>query len=284
MSRAGSRDQASQPPADPATVNAIRKVSQALESIPEKEFTSDDHFARGLDDLLANRFDSALLSFEKALENAKTESLLPKRHIWLMFSRAFTLAELGRSEEAIAVYDEIDRRYGKDDSLALREWVATVLFNKGVALAHLGRSEGAIIVYDEIDRRYGKDDSLALRERVATALTARAFTRILQAKQDWQAETERRQLLALAIGDLHCTQRQCAEADRAMVLGNLGYALFLSGEADQAEEPTRECLRLGGWESLQGQQDDAQRQRVEPLDAEYEKLLDRLWDELHPRT
>ena len=456
LSRVAGKDSASEPSPDPASISAVREASQALESKPEKAFTSEDHYARGLDEYLATRFDSALLNFEKALSQAETESISPERRIGLMLARAvtlgrlnrgqdaisaydeidqcygadgapalreqvagalvnkgvtfgqlgrsedeiaaydeierrysadatpalrqqvasalfnkgFTLGQLGRNEDEIAAYDEIERRYSADDTPALRQLVASALVNKGVTLGRLGRSKDEIAVYDEIERRYnadenptlheliaralvnkgvrlglldrgedeiavydkidhrygadsslalreqvasalvnkalrlgrngrnkeamevyveidqryGGDDSPALRKQVAKALNCRAFIRILQAKQFWSTEIKRRHLLALALKDLRRIQSQCAEADQAVFLGNLGYALFLSGEIDQAEEPTRECLRLGGEESLQAQRGDAQLHRVEPQDSDYEKLLDRLWSELHPHT
>lgn len=367
LSRQG--NQTSDQPTDPSTIIAVRQVNQVLESKPEKDFTSEDHFARGLNDFLANRFDSALLHFEKALNQAQVEAVSPEKYIRLMLTKAATLGQLGRNQEAIAILDEVDRRYREDDSSAVREQVAIALVNKGLRLDQLGRSqeeiavyeeidrrysmdgspalreqvaialfnkgvtlgqldcsdeaiavyneidrrysddnspalreqvvnalvnkgfrlgqlnhrESEIAVYDEIDRRYGWDESRVMREQVAIALNSRAFTRLLLAKQSWPLERTRRRLIAQALEDLRHIQRQCREVDRAMVLGNLGYALFLSGEIEQAEEPTRECLLLGGEKLLQGQRNDAQLHRVEPEDTEYEKLLDRLWNELHPK-
>ena len=494
------KDQSSQKPVDPAAADIVRQASLALESKPEKEFTSHDHFARGLNEYLAERFDSALLSFDKSLDHAKSELMSAENYAGLMFSRALVLGRLGRNEDEIAAYDEIvrrydnndspalrqliaesilnkgvrlgqidriedeiaaydeiDQRYGKDDNLALREQVAKALLNKGIVLGQLDRRDSEITIYSEIDRRYckdesnvlrrqvamalvnkghrlaqddrreeaiatfdevdlryGKDESTALREQVAmslinkgislghigrteeaiarfeevdlrfgndestdlrkhvaaalinkghrlaqddrseeaiatfdevdrrygneegtilreqvaialvrksivleklggrggdavavydeiisrysaddndalrtkvtTALNTRAFNRILLAKENWQAETERRALLAQAIDDLDHAQNRCAEDDRPIILGNLGYALFLSEETSRAQAPTLECLRLGGEESLEGQRNDARMHRVEPLDSEYEKLLDRLWSELHPKT
>lgn len=43
----------------------------------------------------------------------------------------FTLGVLGRSEEAIAVYDDVVARFGAASELLLREGVATALANKG---------------------------------------------------------------------------------------------------------------------------------------------------------
>ena len=46
-----------------------------------------------------------------------------------------------RSEEAIAVYDEVLARFGDATEPALREQVAKALVNKGVTLGALERSE-----------------------------------------------------------------------------------------------------------------------------------------------
>ncbi len=59
------------------------------------------------------------------------------------------LGALGRSEEAIAVYDDVVARFGTATELPLRELVASALVNKGFRLGALGRSEEAIAVYDD---------------------------------------------------------------------------------------------------------------------------------------
>ena len=82
------------------------------------------------------------------------------------------LGELGRSAEALAVYDEVAARYGEDPTPALREWVAAALVNKGVELGALGRSGEEVTVYEEVAARYGEDPTPALREVVARAVRA----------------------------------------------------------------------------------------------------------------
>lgn len=51
-----------------------------------------------------------------------------------LFNKGVTLGVLGRSEEAIAVYDELIARDGDRDGLALREPVANALHNKAFRL------------------------------------------------------------------------------------------------------------------------------------------------------
>jgi tetratricopeptide (TPR) repeat protein len=67
-----------------------------------------------------------------------------------LFNKGATLGALGRSEDEIAVYDDLLARFGTATELPLRERVANTLINKGLTLGGLGRSEDAIAVYDAI--------------------------------------------------------------------------------------------------------------------------------------
>ena len=71
--------------------------------------------------------------------------------------KGITLGTLNCSEEEVAVYDEVVRRFGTATELVLREQVAKALVNKGITLGTLNRSEEALAVYDEVVRRFGKD-------------------------------------------------------------------------------------------------------------------------------
>ena len=85
------------------------------------------------------------------------------------------LGELGRSEDELAVYDEVIARYGDEPEPALREQAASALVNKGFRLGALGRSEEAVAVYDEVIARYGDEPEPALREQAAKALVNKGF-------------------------------------------------------------------------------------------------------------
>ena len=87
-----------------------------------------------------------------------------------LFNKGVTLGALERSEEAIAVYDEVVARFGDAPDPTLREQVARALFNKGVTLGALERSEEALAVYDEVVARFGDDAATGVREQVAKAL------------------------------------------------------------------------------------------------------------------
>jgi tetratricopeptide (TPR) repeat protein len=69
---------------------------------------------------------------------------------------------LDRSEEEIAVYDEVVARYGQASALALQEQVAKALVNKGEALGKLGYHEQAIEAYNAALARDPVDDIAAL--------------------------------------------------------------------------------------------------------------------------
>ena len=65
------------------------------------------------------------------------------------------------------------RRFGKSETPALLERVATALVNRGHALVALNRPQDAAEAYDEVVRRFGKSETPILLERVATALVNR---------------------------------------------------------------------------------------------------------------
>ncbi|MDR3352969.1 MAG: tetratricopeptide repeat protein [Zoogloeaceae bacterium] len=71
-----------------------------------------------------------------------------------------------KPDAAIAVYDEVDRRFGQDASPGVRELVARALFDKGETLVQQDKPDAAITVYDEIERRFGQDASLGVFEPV----------------------------------------------------------------------------------------------------------------------
>jgi tetratricopeptide (TPR) repeat protein len=85
-------------------------------------------------------------------------------------------ADLGYSERAIQVYDEVVERFGAARDLAIRKPVAHALINKGVTLSELGRAEQAIDVYNEVVARFGAAGDAALRESVARAMVNKGAT------------------------------------------------------------------------------------------------------------
>jgi TolA-binding protein len=156
--------------ANAESLKIVAEASKALEAKPEINFSAKEHFLRGLAHFGAKNFQSAIISFDNAIANNPDNEEFAK----VLLGKALSLAKLDKSEEAIAVYEQIYQRYRKDNAPAMREIVATALFNKGVRLGALGKSEEAIAVYDLIDQRYRSDDAPAIREQVCKALVNQA--------------------------------------------------------------------------------------------------------------
>jgi tetratricopeptide (TPR) repeat protein len=87
-----------------------------------------------------------------------------------LFNKGVVLAQLGRSEEAIAVYDQLVTRAGGTRELGLRENAVRALFNKGASLQGLDRGEEAIAVFDDLIRKFSDDSLPLMREAVGKAL------------------------------------------------------------------------------------------------------------------
>jgi tetratricopeptide (TPR) repeat protein len=58
------------------------------------------------------------------------------------FAIGWTLAETGRLQDALTIYDELLTRFDDPVELPLRQLVAKAFLNKGVGLAALGRDPG----------------------------------------------------------------------------------------------------------------------------------------------
>jgi len=261
-------------------VAEVQAADEALRSVPENTFTHEQHFMRGVAYFSKQDFRSALDSFRAARKQLAeaTETLPSARYL---LAEAGTLKALGRDDEAIAAYGQIDTSFGTDPTPAIRELVALALVNKGNRLLALNRGDEAIAVYEQVDIRFGSDPSATLRKQVAGALNAKGFAYLLLAKQSTAASARRSSLLESAIVTLERGLALDAQGSRVMLLGNLGYARFLAGQTDQARHHTRSCLVEGGAESYEAQLADAQQHRLEPEDSQYETMLKALWAELH---
>ena len=90
-----------------------------------------------------------------------------------LLRKALALAEGGRLQEAVAAWDEVDRRLGASDAPSDREQVSLALVNKGKALGRLGRTEEALAVLDDVVRRFGADNGDGHPLAVATALAGK---------------------------------------------------------------------------------------------------------------
>ena len=82
----------------------------------------------------------------------------------------------GDTVAAIATYDDIIQRFGRDKDPNIRNVVGATLLKKSEALRLTGNDQGTITVYDEIAQRFGNDNAPVSRVLVATALFRKGLT------------------------------------------------------------------------------------------------------------
>ncbi|MBK7656828.1 MAG: hypothetical protein IPJ18_19170 [Betaproteobacteria bacterium] len=76
-----------------------------------------------------------------------------------MFAKGVTLSFLERQQDAVAVYEAIEERYGAD-APRVQRWEPCPRVETG----KLHGPEKAIAVYEAIEARYGADSSPGVRE------------------------------------------------------------------------------------------------------------------------
>ena len=87
-----------------------------------------------------------------------------------LVSKGFWFHKLNRLGDALAVWDEVVRRYGTSEEPSYLELVANVFLYRGIAFAESNRPEDALATWDEVVRRYGVRDEPLVFEAVALAL------------------------------------------------------------------------------------------------------------------
>ena len=93
---------------------------------------------------------------------------------------AVALGEQDQTEDALAVYDEVVRRFGETERPAVLELAAMALVKKGLVLDELNRAADALAAYDEAVHRFGESETLAVLDLLGTALVmkGRALQRL----------------------------------------------------------------------------------------------------------
>ena len=134
--------------------------------------------AKPLKDRSANDYRTILTNYHAEeqwsdmLRTAQQMQLLHEAGEDFAFGRiceAYALGQLNRSEEEIAVYDDVVARFGAAPEAVLRVLVAIARVNKGAALYALNRFEEAIAVFEDVIAHYSAAPDAGLREQVAKA-------------------------------------------------------------------------------------------------------------------
>lgn len=157
----------------PAVIGAAQDISVLKLSSERLNLYMDALLAAAAG--LSDGSDAELSAYDLVIEAAEGlpegDVFEPQIHLKVnsaLFNKGVALAQLDRSEEAIAVYDELVRRAGTMPGL--HEGAVRALFNKGASLGELNRQEEAIAVYDELVGRFSDADDLAVLVAVSKAL------------------------------------------------------------------------------------------------------------------
>lgn len=111
-------------------MQVVAQASQSLKRKPESEFTAADFFTRGVSYFSNQDFHAALAAFDSAIQLSAADTS-PDRPAQYLFAKGVTLGQLDKPQDAIAVYDELDKRFGADTNPAVRELVAKGLNGAG---------------------------------------------------------------------------------------------------------------------------------------------------------
>lgn len=114
----------------------------------------------------------ASTAFQDVLSEFPAASSVPSVARELL-GKALALAESGRLEDAVTVWDAVVQGFEASDAPTELELVSLALVNKGKALGKIGRVEEALAVLDDVVLRFGADDGQSQPSAVATALASK---------------------------------------------------------------------------------------------------------------
>ena len=96
-----------------------------------------------------------------------------------LFESAVALSGQGRMEEALAVFDQVVRRFGESNSPDTLSLVAMSLASKATRLASLNRIAEALADCEELLERFGESNSISSLEAIATAYAIKGSLLVL---------------------------------------------------------------------------------------------------------
>lgn len=91
-----------------------------------------------------------------------------------LLRRAQILANTGRIQEAVRDYEEIEKRYGRNDDPELRKVVAGAYYEAGKLCCRQEDERGALLWFEKVVRRFLDDDEPVIAYHVASALSEQA--------------------------------------------------------------------------------------------------------------
>ena len=100
-------------------------------------------------------------------------NLLEKAEALFMVIKGMCLAELGRFEEAVQLYNDVVSRYKDRSEVEIARSVASAMLNNGFVTFKKGRYVEAIKIFDEMASAYKDRTELSLVENVAIAMVCK---------------------------------------------------------------------------------------------------------------
>ncbi|NIN70761.1 MAG: tetratricopeptide repeat protein [Gemmatimonadetes bacterium] len=165
VKRADYRDAISAASAVPTTDLAREQISQLMDAM----LTAAAGLSDGSIDELA-AYDLVVRLGDRISRDDTFRPAVDLRVNAALFNKGVVLAQMGRADEAIAIYDELVGRTGGSRQLGLRENAVRALFNKGASLAALHRHEEAVGVYDELIGTFSSEPGPGMSEAVGKAM------------------------------------------------------------------------------------------------------------------
>jgi tetratricopeptide (TPR) repeat protein len=165
VKRADYRDAISAASAVPATDLGREQISQLMDAM----LTAAAGLSDGSIDELA-AYDLVVRLGDRIPSDDTFRPAVDLRVNAALFNKGVVLAQMGRADEAIAIYDDLVARTGGSRQLGLRESAVRALFNKGASLGALHRHEEAVDVYDELIGTFSSEPGPGMSEAVGKAM------------------------------------------------------------------------------------------------------------------
>jgi tetratricopeptide (TPR) repeat protein len=222
----------------------VLSILHQLQKQNREELHEINQFKEGLHELKElfelGHYEEAIPLLEKVILNFESypdRSLLAN----IIFVKGCALGDLGRSEEAITVYDDLINRFTGCTEPSILTLLANALLEKATRLGFLSRNEEAIEAYDELIFRFTSCTELSLLEQLAQALVNKGT--ILGTLGRSEEEI-------LVYDELICRFSNCTELplleNLAKALLNKGNTLDSLGRLEEAMEAYDELIdRLG---------------------------------------
>lgn len=146
----------------------FQKASHEVMDRPPNQYTAKDWRTLAYAAYSDERWDDAATFFGLAVSSPDASEENIARNL---VDKAVSLGKLsGRSQDELAVYDEIVRRFSASENDVLREQAAKAIYNSSIVYKEIGDFDKFKDAVDDLDRRFGCEDSFEVLELVLGAL------------------------------------------------------------------------------------------------------------------